>query len=223
MGTLCAAALLLAADQYSAERERMVRRDIEGRGVRDAAVVKALLAVPRHLFVPEPLRSQAYADHPLPIGHDATISQPYIVGLMTELLGVSRGQKVLEIGTGSGYQAAILAEMGARVYTIELVPELARTAGETLRRQGYTVEVRSGDGYRGWPEAAPFDRIILTAAPPEVPRALIDQLARGGRLVAPVGGSVLTQELVVIDKLADGKLRRRTEGGVRFVPMRPGK
>jgi protein-L-isoaspartate(D-aspartate) O-methyltransferase len=164
----------------------------------------------------------AYADQPLPIGHNATISQPYIVAIMTQLLEPSKEQRVLEIGTGSGYQAAVLSPLVREVYTIEIVPELAKSADQALNRLGYkNITVRQGDGYKGWPEKAPFDRIILTAAPPELPQALIDQLAPGGRLVAPVGRAY--QELVVIDKTEDGKLRRRRSIPVRFVPMVPGK
>jgi len=219
-----AAALLFAADPTAAERERMVREQIEARGVRNAAVLRVMRATPRHLFVPPSHRDLAYADHPLPIGYDATISQPYIVALMTELLDPGPGHRVLEIGTGSGYQAAVLAQLARQVYSIELVPDLARSAEALLRRQGHAnVKVRAGDGYKGWPDAAPFDRIILTAAPPQIPEALVSQLARGGRLVAPVGASVMTQELLVLDKRSDGSIRRRSEGGVRFVPMRPGK
>jgi protein-L-isoaspartate(D-aspartate) O-methyltransferase len=219
-----AAALLVAADPYAPARERMVREHIASREVRNPAVLRVMRETPRHLFVPERLRSQAYEDHPLPIGFDATISQPYIVALMTELLDPKKEHRVLEIGTGSGYQAAVLAQLAGEVYSIEIVPELARSAEATLKGLGHrNVKVKAGDGYKGWPEAAPFDRIILTAAPPEVPRALTDQLAVGGRLVAPVGASVMVQELVVIDKRADGSLKRRSEGGVRFVPMRPGK
>lgn len=213
---------LLAADPYAAERERMVRDDIEERGVRNPAVLSVMRTVPRHLFVPENVRRQAYADRPLPIGYGATISQPYIVAWMTELLEPSRRHKVLEIGTGSGYQAAVLSPLVDHVYTIEIVPELARSARETLRKLGYTnVTVREGDGYKGWPEQAPFDRIILTAAPPKIPQTLIDQLARGGRLVAPVGASPFTQELMVLEKRADGSIRKRSVGGVAFVPMVP--
>ncbi|SRR6266545_1985793 len=217
-----AALLLLLADPYSAARQRMVREDIEARGVRLPAVLEAMRATPRHLFVPSASAGLAYADHPLPIGHGATISQPYIVALMTELLAPARRHRVLEVGTGSGYQAAVLARLVGHVYSVELVPDLARSARQRLAGLGVgNVTVRTGDGYTGWPEEAPFDGIILTAAPPEVPRALIDQLAARGRLVAPVGGS-WNQELVVIEKRRDGSLRRWSEGGVRFVPMVPG-
>ena len=211
---------LPAADPTSAARERMVRDQIEDRGVRHPAVLRAMRTVPRHLFLPTAVRDQAYEDHPVPIGYQATISQPYIVAWMTELLEPTRTQRVLEIGTGSGYQAAVLAGLVAHVYTVEIVPELAASARELLARLGCrNVTVRQGDGYQGWAEAAPFDRVILTAAPREVPRALIDQLAPGGRLVAPVGASAFTQELIVLDKQPDGSLRRRSMGGVVFVPM----
>jgi protein-L-isoaspartate(D-aspartate) O-methyltransferase len=174
--------------------------------------------VPRHEFVPEPVRARAYADYPLPIGLDQTISQPYIVALMTELLQVKPGHRVLEIGTGSGYQAAVLAELGAEVYTIEIVEALAATARETLDRLGYRqVHARAGDGYQGWPDAAPFDRIIVTAAPPKVPQPLIDQLKPDGRLVVPEGRG--DQDLVLYRKTSDGKLKRESVLPVRFVPM----
>ncbi len=212
--------LSCAQDEYQAQRERMVREQMESRDIRNREVLRAIRAVPRHLFVPPNLRSMAYADHPVPIGYSQTISQPYIVALMTQMLEPEKGHKALEIGTGSGYQAAVLSPLVKQVYTIEIVPELARSAGALLMQLGCkNVTVRQGDGYRGWPEEAPFDRIILTAAPPEVPQALLDQLKPGGRLVAPVGGSVFGQELVMIDKGADGKIRRNPGIPVRFVPM----
>ena len=207
-----------ATTSFATEREAMVRSQIEARGVRDSAVLAALRRVPRHEFVPAEVRPQAYADHPLPIGERQTISQPYIVGFMTELLQVKPGQRVLEIGTGSGYQAAVLAELGADVYTIEIVEKLAATARAVLQRLGYEkVRVRAGDGYQGWPDAAPFDRIIVTAAPPQVPQPLIDQLKPGGRLVVPEG--VQDQDLVLYTKTSDGKLQRERVLPVRFVPM----
>jgi protein-L-isoaspartate(D-aspartate) O-methyltransferase len=219
---LPSAPLLIAQDPYPAERERMVRNQIERRGIRAPEILRVFRETPRHLFVPESLRASAYIDEPLPIGHAATISQPYVVALMTQALQPAPLSRVLEIGTGSGYQAAILARLVSHVYTIEIVPELAESARETLRRLGYAnVTVRQGDGYRGWPEEAPFDRIILTAAPPEIPQTLLDQLAAGGRLVAPVGAS-FNQELVVVEKLPGGKLRRTVLGAVAFVPMKPG-
>lgn len=212
----------LVADDPASQRERMVTGQIEGRGIRNPDVLRVMRATPRHLFVPIDVRATAYEDHPLPIGHGATISQPYIVALMTELLAPAKNHRVLEIGTGSGYQAAILGQLVGAVYTMEIVPELAQSAARRLRELGYTnVMVRQGDGYKGWPEEAPFDGIIVTAAPPELPQTLITQLARGGRLVAPVGTTWWNQELIVIKKNVDGTISRRSAGGVRFVPMRP--
>jgi protein-L-isoaspartate(D-aspartate) O-methyltransferase len=198
-------------------RLEMVARQIEVRGVRDPRVIEAMRAVPRHLFVPAGQRARAYDDNPLPIGHDQTISQPYIVALMTELLELEPGDKVLEIGTGSGYQAAVLAELVDTVFTIEIVPELADFARANLAAAGYrNVDVRTGDGYRGWPEEAPFPAIIVTAAPEHVPEPLVDQLAEGGRLVLPVGD--VYQELMVVEK-TDSNIRLRSVIPVRFVPM----
>ena len=194
-----------------------MRTQIRARGIENARVLAALGEVPRHLFVAEEVRASAYEDHPLPIGHEQTISQPYIVALMTDLLQLDGHEKVLEIGTGSGYQAAVLGELADQVYTIEIVAPLAEEARARLADLGYeNVHVRAGDGYRGWPEQAPFDAIILTAAPPSVPQPLIDQLAIGGILAAPVGD--LHQELVVLEKTANG-LERREVIPVRFVPM----
>jgi protein-L-isoaspartate(D-aspartate) O-methyltransferase len=215
-------ALLLIGADYAQLRERMVREQIRSRGIGNSEVLRVMAGTPRHLFVPPDVRTMAYEDCPLPIGYGATISQPYVVALMTDVLDAGKQDRVLEIGTGSGYQAAVLAQLASRIYTVEIVPSLAKSAREALARLGYqNVTVREGDGYRGWPEEAPFDRIILTAAPPEVPQALIDQLAAPGRLVAPVGAA-FDQRLVVIDKQADGAIRRRTIGAVAFVPMRPG-
>jgi len=202
----------------------MVQEQIEKRGIRNAEVLRVMRETPRHLFVPERHRGDAYRDGPLPIGSGQTISQPYIVAVMTELLEPSPNIRVLEIGTGSGYQAAVLAALCKEVYTIEIVPELARAAAKIFSDLKLSnIIAREGDGYRGWPEKAPFDRIILTAAPPQVPQALLDQLPPGGKLVAPVGASALDQELIVIEKGKDGKLRRRSVLPVRFVPMVPGK
>lgn len=198
------------------ERERMVRDQIEARGIADPRVLAALRAVPRHRFVPADQAARAYADHPLPIGHRQTISQPYIVAFMTEALGLQPGEKVLEIGTGSGYQAAVLAALGCRVFSIEIVEPLAARAEATLRELGYEVSVRAGDGYRGWPEAAPFDAVLVTAAPDHVPQPLVDQLRDGGRMILPVGDAV--QELVLLRKEA-GDVRREAVLPVRFVPM----
>ena len=219
IGVLAATALL-AADPFGAEREGMVREQIEARGVRSPEVLRAFRTTPRHEFMPEPSRKWAYEDRAVPIGYAATISQPYVVALMTELLQVSKNHRVLEVGTGSGYQAAVLSRLVSRVYTIEIVPALAASARDNLKRLGYgNVIVRQGDGYKGWPEEVPFDRIILTAAPPEIPQALIDQLAKGGRLVAPVGTG-FDQELILVEKRADGSVRRSSHGAVTFVPMR---
>jgi protein-L-isoaspartate(D-aspartate) O-methyltransferase len=202
------------------ERARMVEEQIVARGVRDSAVLEAMRRVPRHEFVPERWRARAYEDQPLPIGAEQTISQPYIVALMTELAAVGPGARVLEVGTGSGYQAAVLATLGAEVYTIEIVESLATSARAALARLGYgAVRVRHGDGWRGWPEAAPFAAIVVTAAPPEVPPALLAQLAPGGRLVIPVGAA--DQELQVHERAADGVHVRRVIP-VRFVPMTGG-
>jgi len=204
-------------DALGAARREMVATQIEARGVRDPRVLDALRRVERHRFVPERLRASAYEDRPLPIGHGQTISQPYIVAVMTEEARVKPGARVLEIGTGSGYQAAVLAVLAGQVYTIEIVEPLAREAAARLEALGYAnVSVRAGDGYRGWPERAPFDAILVTAAPPEIPQPLLDQLAVGGRLVAPVGEGV--QELVVVERTAAGLQRRRILP-VRFVPM----
>lgn len=205
-------------EQRATEREALVRK-LAAEGIRDPRVLAAMRHVPRHLFVPESIQSMSYVDTPLPIGHGQTISQPYIVAIMSELLRISPRDRVLEIGSGSGYQAAILAELAGEVWTIELEPELARTAADRLRAMAYAnVVVRQGDGYLGWPEKAPFDRIILTAAPPEIPQTLIDQLKPGGRLVAPAGSR--DQQLFVLDKAADGRITRRAVLDVRFVPMR---
>ncbi|MGD0869660.1 MAG: protein-L-isoaspartate(D-aspartate) O-methyltransferase [Bryobacteraceae bacterium] len=213
--------MLVADDRITWQRERMVADQIESRGIRNPDVLRVIRSTPRHLFVPTNVRSTAYEDHPLPIGHGATISQPYIVALMTELLAPARKHRVLEIGTGSGYQAAILGQLAAEVYTVEIVPELARSAAKTLRELGYAnITVRQGDGYKGWLERAPFDGIVVTAAPPELPQALIAQLSGGGRLVAPIG-SMWGQELMVIEKEADGTIKGRSVCAVSFVPMKP--
>jgi protein-L-isoaspartate(D-aspartate) O-methyltransferase len=211
---------LYQADPFAAMRDEMVREQIEARGVRNPEVLRAMRSTPRHLFVPEEWRPQAYSDRPLPIGFGQTISQPYIVALMTELLEPKKDQRLLEIGSGSGYQAAVLASLVRQVYSIEIVPELAHVASKRLQSLNYrNVTVKQGDGYLGWPEQAPFDRIILTAAPPEIPQALLDQVKPGGKLIAPVGGRFMEQELVVIDKALDGKLRRKSLHSVMFVPM----
>ena len=198
-------------------RQRMVERDLRGEGIRDERVLAAMAAVPRHEFVPARLRAEAYADRPLPIGSGQTISQPYVVALMTEKLRVGPGQKVLEIGTGSGYQAAVLAQLGCEVHSIEIVPELAEIARLRLDTLGFRVHVRSGDGFFGWPEAAPFDAVIITAASPELPPKLVEQMKDGGRIILPLGGSD-SQTLVLGTKTASGVDIEKI-GGVAFVPM----
>jgi len=211
----------LSADDsdYAVQREHMVRTQIEGRGIRDPRLLEALRRIPRHEFMPEAVRKSAYGDHPAPIGYGQTISQPYIVAFMTDALKLTGQEKVLEIGTGSGYQAAVLAELCEEVYTIEILAELADRARQTLERLGYAqVHVRRGDGYLGWPEHAPYDRIIVTAAPPEIPRKLVEQLKIGGLMVAPVGKA--WQELVLIEKTEEG-LQTKKLLPVRFVPMVP--
>jgi len=235
-GPIVALALLLlgpgarsASPDYAVERQALVReierqviatRSELGTGRLDPKVIAAIGAVPRHELVPLALRAEAYANHPLPIGAGQTISQPYIVAVMTHLLGVEPGDRVYELGTGSGYQAAVLAEMGVEVYSVEIVPELAARAQENLRRLGYeNVKVRAGDGYLGWPEAAPFDGILVTAAIDHVPQPLIAQLAPNGRLVMPVGPAGWTQELVVMEKTEAGTLKREDVLPVRFVPV----
>ena len=198
-------------------RARMVAEQIKARGVRDPRVLDALVRVPRELFIPDDKRVDAYEDRPVPIGYGQTISQPYIVGYMTEALKVEPSHRVLEIGTGCGYQTAVLAELAEEVYSIELLPALAGRARRTLDSLGYAnVHVRAGDGYAGWPEHAPFDRILAAAAPPEIPPALLDQLADGGILVIPVG--VDNQELRVLRKHRDG-IELLSTLAVRFVPM----
>lgn len=204
-------------DIYAEEKDRMVKNQIEARGVKDKLVLAAMLKVPRHGFVPEKWRDQAYTDSPLPIGEGQTISQPYIVALMTELLNLKGGEKVLEIGTGSGYQAAVLAEIAKEVYTIEIICPLAEKAEKRLKEMGYTnITVRCGDGYQGWKEHAPFDGVIVTAAPDHIPQPLIDQLKVGGRLVIPVGD--FYQELMVVVKTETG-IKKMNAIPVRFVPM----
>jgi protein-L-isoaspartate(D-aspartate) O-methyltransferase len=216
----------LVASSYAGEsefatmREHMVQTQIEDRGITNAAVLAALRRVPRHEFVPEAERLHAYDDHPLPIGLGQTISQPYIVALMTELAQLKRGDRVLEVGTGSGYQAAILAEVGADVYTIEILEPLARSAATLLKRLGYTkIETKAGDGYLGWKEYAPFDAILVTAAADPAPPSLIEQLKPGGRLVIPVGQPGELQDLMVYEKDFAGEVRSRNIAPVVFVPL----
>lgn len=222
VGTVLASLVLaqpnLSQDVQVAKRRTMVEEQIAERGVRDAAVLAAMREVPRHLFVPSAYSAHAYRDQPLPIGYGQTISQPYIVALMTELLALPKKAKVLEIGTGSGYHAAVLSRVAGQVFTIEIVKDLGLKARRTLEMLDYAnVTVRVGDGYRGWPEEAPFDAIILTAAPPEVPKPLLDQLKVGGRMVLPEGAGKI-QDLLVITKTAKDIERQRV-AAVRFVPM----
>ncbi len=216
--TLTSAEQHIPDDATMAAERRDLLRTVRANGVRDPDVLAALAAVPRHELVPAQWRSLAYADRPLPIGEGQTISQPTVVGIMTERAGVKRGERVLEVGTGSGYQAAVLAELGADVYTIEIVEPLGRRAREDLERLGYAnrIHFRIGDGYAGWPEAAPFDAILVTAAPPKIPEPLVEQLAMGGRLVIPVGKE--DQELRVLERTKDGLVERGSHP-VRFVPM----
>jgi protein-L-isoaspartate(D-aspartate) O-methyltransferase len=202
------------------ERHAMVDEQIAARGVRDTATLRAMRTVPRHEFVPADLRGAAYSNRPLPIGYGQTISQPFIVGYMTELLELGPRSRVLEIGTGSGYQAAILAEIAGEVYTVEIIGELAGSAEERLRRLGYgRVHVRRSDGFDGWKDAAPFDAIIVTAAAGFVPPPLVEQLKPGGRLVIPVGSVYGAQNLIVVEKANDGSVTTRTLLPVRFVPL----
>ena len=204
-------------ENFQALRERMVEAQIRARDVQSPAVLRAMARVPRHLFIPDDQRPFAYEDRPLPIGRGQTISQPYIVAYMTEALQLEPSHSVLEVGTGSGYQAAVLGEIVKQVHSIEIVPELADNARRALANAGYrNVEVRTGNGYLGWPDRAPFDRIIVTAAPPDIPQALVDQLAVGGIMVVPVGTAY--QEIVIVTKTAAGVTEKRTIE-VRFVPM----
>lgn len=209
-------------DSYLKARLEMVGTQLQRRGIKNSDVLRVMQRVPRERFVPESARAHAYEDRAFSIGYQATISQPYIVALMTELLDVKPSHKVLEIGTGSGYQAAILNELVREVYSIEIVPELATRARNVLQELGFNkVKVRAGDGYLGWPEEAPFDRIIVTAAPPTIPQALVDQLAPGGCLVAPEGDSPNNQKLVVLSKDSQGRVSRNVSIPVMFVPMVP--
>ncbi len=214
----CKPVASLQAGDPTMERQMMVETQITTREIRDPRVLAAMRAVPRHEFVPAEMRAHAYADTPLPIGHGQTISQPYIVAFMTEQLALQPTQRVLEIGTGSGYQAAVLAKLVAEVFTIEIVEPLAQRAAADLARLGFkNVQVRAGDGYQGWPEAAPFDAIIVTCAPDHVPEPLVRQLKEGGRMVIPVG-EFGAQQLYVLEKRG-GKIERRAVLPVRFVPM----
>ena len=206
-------------DSFDELRARMVERDLVARDITDAPTLRAMSVVPRHRFVPQQYWDAAYSDQPLPIGHDQTISQPYIVALMTQYLSVKHGEKVLEVGTGSGYQAAVLAELTDQVYSIEIIEELANLARSSLESLGYTtVRVKHGDGYRGWEEFAPFDKIIVTAAADHIPAPLIAQLKEGGLLIMPVGDTNRFQELTLGEKIR-GEFRTSQTSGVRFVPL----
>jgi protein-L-isoaspartate(D-aspartate) O-methyltransferase len=208
-----------SVSDFAAERERMVQQQLKPRGINDGRVLAAMAKVPREEFIPPQSREASYGDGPLSIGYGQTISQPYIVAFMTEQLRPKPNDRVLEVGTGSGYQAAILGELVAEVYTIEIIEPLTRTAEATLQRLGYkNVHVKAGDGYKGWPENSPFDAIIVTCAPDHVPQPLIDQLKEGGRMIIPVGGSFGNQELYLLEK-QNGQLQRRAVLPVRFVPM----
>jgi protein-L-isoaspartate(D-aspartate) O-methyltransferase len=207
-----------ASTDLAAQRQAMVETQIAARGISDPATLEAMRTVPRHDFLPMRLRNEAYMDYPLPIGHGQTISQPHIVAFMTEAIRPHPGEKILEIGAGSGYQAAILAQMGAEVYTIEIVEPLAEMARQTLERLGYkNARVKHGDGYRGWPEHGPFDAIVVTCAPDKIPPDLVAQLKDGGRMIIPVGGG-MNQELVLLRKEGD-KIEKQSVLPVRFVPM----
>ncbi len=211
------ASVRLAADSYEEARKQMVDKQVRQRGVTQAEVLAAMEYVPRHLFVPEAQRANAYADQPIPLGQGRTIYQPYVVALMTQLLGIKKGSTVLEVGTGSGYQAAVLSRVAREVYSIEIDSVAASQASKKLSVLGYhNITVRIGDGYQGWPERAPFDAILLSVAPPKIPKALLDQLKVGGKMVAPVGG--FFQDLQVITKTAKG-LEKRAVIPVRLSPM----
>jgi protein-L-isoaspartate(D-aspartate) O-methyltransferase len=216
---LCTACIALAADPFLAARQAMVEHDIKGRAIMDRRLLEVMSRVPRHLFVDEGQRWQAYADHPLAIGEGQTISQPYVVALMTEALRLRPSDRVLEIGSGSGYQAAVLAELVKSVFTIEIRKPLAEAAEKRLRELGYrNVSVRYGDGYFGWKEEAPFDAIIITAAANHIPPPLIRQLKEGGRLVIPLGSTVFSQTLTLLTRRGE-RLSVEQLGGVAFVPM----
>jgi protein-L-isoaspartate(D-aspartate) O-methyltransferase len=217
---LATASFVRADDLYLAKRREMVEQQIKGRGIRDRRVLAAMEKVPRHLLLDKTLWSRAYADHPLPIGEGQTISQPYVVALMTEELRLSPSDRVLEIGTGSGYQAAVLAEIVKEVFTIEIRKGLADRAAKALKEQGYrNVLVKYADGYFGWEEHAPFDAIIITAAVNHIPPPLLKQLKEGGRLILPLGSTVFYQTLTLVTKKKGGDLSVEQKGEVAFVPM----
>ena len=207
------------AEGWEENRTKMIDADLKPRGIASPEVLKAMMNVPRHEFLPENIRGLAYVDRPLPIGEGQTISQPFVVAWMSQLLVIEKGMKVLEIGTGSGYQAAILAELEARTFSMEIRPNLARDVKIRLKLLGYDVHVRQGDGYYGWKEHAPFDRIIITAAANHVPLPLLDQLKAGGKLILPLGNVRYYQNMTLIEKDSDGEFHSSQHGQVRFVPM----
>jgi protein-L-isoaspartate(D-aspartate) O-methyltransferase len=208
------------ADRFEAARDKMVRVQIIDRGITDSLVLKAIRKVPRHKFVPDEYANEAYDDNPLPIGYGQTISQPYIVAYMTEAVKPDQTKRALEVGTGSGYQAAILAEIVSKVYSIEIIPELASESAERLKKMGYkNIIVKYGDGYAGWKENSPFDIIIITAAAEQIPQPLVDQLAENGRLVIPIGAPTAVQELILLEK-KNGKIEKKRLTFVRFVPFK---
>ncbi|MFO7828410.1 MAG: protein-L-isoaspartate(D-aspartate) O-methyltransferase [Bacteroidales bacterium] len=218
MISVSAVSVVNFSDKYEKVRQRMVREQVVARGIKDQKVIQAMLNVPRHLFVPQTYERMAYEDRPVPIGEGQTISQPYIVALMTETLDLTEDMKVLEIGTGSGYQAAILAEIVKEVYTIEIIESLGSRAKQLLKDLKYqNIQFKIGDGYKGWSEYAPFDAIIVTCAPTDIPKPLKSQLKEGGRMIIPVGGSIV-QELALLEKKG-GKLKKKVVAPVRFVPM----
>ncbi|MFP4525619.1 MAG: protein-L-isoaspartate(D-aspartate) O-methyltransferase [Bacteroidales bacterium] len=213
--------VIVVAQKYDREKQQMVKQQIVDRGIKDPKVIAAMKDVDRHVYVPKNYRDMAYSDRPLPIGDGQTISQPYIVALMTELLELEEGEKVLEIGTGSGYQAAVLSHITSEIYSIEIIEELAEEAKENLQKQGYdSIKLKIGDGYKGWEEYAPFDAIIVTCAPSDIPEPLKEQLAEGGRMVIPIGDKFI-QELVLFEK-KNGELEKQEISSVRFVPMLDG-
>ncbi len=209
----------LLADEWDLKRNLMVERDLKSRDIHDKQVLSAMCRVERHLFVPKEIRSYAYEDRPLPIGEGQTISQPYIVALMTQILEIKKGMRVLEIGTGSGYQAAVLHQMGAEVYSIEIITVLAERTAKDFKNKGLPIQTRNADGYHGWSEAAPFDRIIITAAANHIPRPLIDQLKPGGKLILPLGNIRFYQTLTLVIKDENNRVSVTHHASVRFVPM----
>lgn len=207
------------AEDWKGLRENMVSQQMKARDITDPEVLKVMGEVPRHLFVPKDVQIYAYTDRPLPIGEGQTISQPYIVALMSQILDLERGMKVLEIGTGSGYQAAVLSALGMQTYSIEIIPKLATQSQKLLNKLKYPVKVKNADGYYGWKEHAPFDRIIITAAANHIPRPLLDQLKPGGKLILPLGNTQYYQTLTLVQLRTDGKTDVSYYGGVSFVPM----